>query len=55
MSITTIGSTPVTPISSEKTEGSGPDNDGDADDTTTNAPVQAAATPGTGTLVDKTA
>jgi hypothetical protein len=55
MSIAAIGSAPVTPISSEKAEGPGPDHDGDADDAGVKASVQATPAPGTGAVVDKTA
>ena len=55
MSIAAIGSAHVTPINPEKVEGPGPDHDGDADDAGVKAPVQAAPTPGTGVVVDKTA
>jgi len=37
---------------SEKTEGPGPDNDGDADD---KAPVKSATAPGVGSVVDMSA
>jgi hypothetical protein len=55
MSIAAIGSAHATPISLEKAEGSGPDHDGDADDVSIKAPVQADPTPGTGAVVNKTA
>jgi hypothetical protein len=55
MSIAAIGSAQATPITPEKAEGPGPDHDGDADDVAVQAPVQAAPTPGTGNVVDKTA
>jgi hypothetical protein len=55
MSIATIGSAHVMPVSSEKAEGPGPDHDGDADDAGAKAPVQAAPPPGTGAAIDKTA
>ena len=55
MSISAVGSTPVMPTSSEKTEAPGPDHDGDSDDMATKAAVQAAPAPGTGTVVDTTA
>jgi hypothetical protein len=54
MSIAAIGSAPVVPSGAEKAEGPGPDHDGDADDAGVHAAVQAAPTPGTGTIVDKT-
>ncbi|HWK97582.1 MAG TPA: hypothetical protein VNR39_19375 [Pseudolabrys sp.] len=56
MSISAIGSAPIMPSSGrESAEGAGPDVDGDADDTASQAAVQAAPAPGTGQMVDKTA
>ena len=55
MSISATGSAHVTPISSEKAEGPGPDHDGDGDDLGVKASVQANLTPGTGAAVNKTA
>ena len=53
MSIAAIGSAHTAPISPEKAEGPGPDHDGDSDDKSVRAPVQAA--PGTGAVVNKKA
>jgi len=55
MSISAVGSAPVSPISSEKAEAPGPDHDGDADDAGVKASVQAAPAPGTGIVLDKKA
>jgi hypothetical protein len=55
MSIAAIGSAPVTPVRSEKSEGPGLNHDGDSDDAGVKAPVQAAPAPGTGVVVDKMA
>ena len=56
MSIPAIGSAPIMPSSGmERAEGTGPDVDGDADDTGAQSPIQAAPAPGTGQTSDKTA
>ncbi len=55
MSVSAVGAAPVMPVSTEQTEGAGPDHDGDADDAGVKAPVQALPAPGTGQIVDKTA
>jgi len=55
MSISAIGPVHSAPISPVKSEGPGPDHDGDADDAGVKAPVQAAPAPGTGAVVDKPA
>ena len=58
MSISAVGSGHTAPISHEKTEGPGPDHDGDSDDSggvQAQPPTQAATAPGTGGTVDKTA
>jgi hypothetical protein len=55
MSIAAVGGYHSTPINSEKAEAPGPDTDGDADDASVQAPVQAPPAPGTGTVVDKSA
>jgi hypothetical protein len=60
MSISAVGSAPMTPVSSENTE-AGPDQDSDSDNTGAQAsaqaapPVQATPAPGTGTIYDKSA
>jgi hypothetical protein len=61
MSISAVGSAPVTPISSENTQAPGPEQDSDSDNTGAQASAQAAppvqSTParGTGTIYDKSA
>ena len=55
MSISAISSSHTAPISPEKVEGPGPEHDGDSDDKSAQAPVQASPPPGTGTVVNKTA
>ena len=55
MSISAIGSAHTAPISPKKAGGPGPDHDGDSDDKSIQAPVQAAPTPGTGAVVNKKA
>ena len=62
MSISAVGSAPVTPMSSESVEGPGQEHGGDGDDAGAQASaqaapnsVQAAPTLGTGTILDKTA
>jgi hypothetical protein len=55
MSISAIGSAHTAPVSPEKTEGPGPDHDGDSDDKSVQAPVQSAPAPGTGAVVNKKA
>ena len=54
MSIAAVGSGHSGPVTPERTEGSGPDRDGDTDDSGVPASVQAAPAPGTGAVVDKT-
>ena len=46
MRMAAVGGAPTTPINPEKAEGPGPDHDGDADDVSVLAPVQAAPAPG---------
>ena len=55
MSVSTVGAAPVIPTGTERTEGAGPDHDGDADDAGLKTPVQALPASGTGQVVDKTA
>ena len=56
MSIAAVSSAHVMPTGTEKAEGPGPDHDGDGDDGgSVQTPVQAAPTPGTGAVVNKTA
>jgi hypothetical protein len=56
MSIAAVGPAQVMPTGTEKAEGPGPDHDGDGDDGgSVQTAVQAAPTPGSGTVVDKTA
>jgi hypothetical protein len=52
MSIAAISSAHTAPISPEKAEGARPDHDGDGDDASVQAPVQAAPSAGTGTIVN---
>ena len=56
MSISAIGPSHSGPVSHERTEGAGPDHDGDSDDTgTVQTQTKAATAPGVGDEVDKTA
>jgi hypothetical protein len=58
MSISAVGSGHTAPVSHEKAEGPGPDHDGDSDDggkVQAQSQTQAATTPGTGGVVNKTA
>jgi hypothetical protein len=56
MSISAVSSGHTAPASHERTEGPGPDHDGDSDDASAvQTPPQAATAPGTGSVVDKTA
>ena len=61
MSISAVGSAPVTPVSSQDTEVSGSEQDSDSDNTVAQAAAQAAPlvqstpAPGTGTIYDKSA
>lgn len=55
MSISAISSSHTPPINLEKAEGPGPEHDGDSDDKSVQAPVQATPAPGTGTVINKTA
>jgi hypothetical protein len=57
MSISAVGSAPVSPVSLGQTGGPAPSNDGDGNDEAsgTEASVQAAPAPGAGTVIDKTA
>jgi hypothetical protein len=53
MSVSAVGSTPVVPKAPERTEGA--DHDADDKGAAAAASVKAAAAPGTGLAVDKTA
>ena len=56
MSVSAVGSAPITPTSPEKAEGPGPDHDGDSDDAgAATKALQSAPAPETGLVVDKTA
>ena len=56
MSISAMVRVNTAPVSQERTEGPGPDHDGDSDDAgACRRQTQASTAPGTGEVIDKTA